>query len=99
MTKLERLKEIAAMLPSGQREQLLDAEEPGELYRWCEQMRAELEVVQNLNSAQVTDEQQVKKGTGQVVRYPPQADTDEEPIEDSEARAATAARGNALRSV
>jgi hypothetical protein len=91
-TKLERLKEIASKLPAGQREELLDAAEPGELYRWCEEMRAEIEALQQFDSPQSIDEPQVKRDTGQVVRYPPPADrSDELPDEPkaSEAAAAT----------
>lgn len=87
LTKLERLKEMAAMLPTGQREQLLDAAEPGDLYRWCEQLRAEIESLQNLNFPQATDGRQLKGDTGQLGRYPPPPDT----VEKSETSAAAVA--------
>lgn len=71
MTKLERLKDIASKLPANQREELLDAAEPGELYRWCEEMHAEIEALQQFDSAQSTERWQLEGGTGQLVRYPP----------------------------
>lgn len=88
MTKLERLKEMAAMLPVREREQMLDAEEPGELYRWCEQLRGEIETLQNLNFPQATDGPQVKGGGGQLVGTPCPPARAAEPAEGSEALAA-----------
>lgn len=91
MTKLERLKEIASHLPAGQREELLDANEPGELYRWCKRIRAEIDTLTQFDSAQSTEGHEVKRGTGQTVRYPPPADRFDESREEPEAHAAAAA--------
>lgn len=83
LTKLERLKKMAAALPAGEREEIIEA--------WCERMRDEIEALQQFNSSQSTERRQVKGGSGQFVQYPPLADMSDDSPKEPEAGAAASA--------
>jgi hypothetical protein len=66
-TKFDSLKDIASKLPPNVREQLLNAEDPGELIQWWLELRAEMDDFFNVDSSQGDDEKEDSKGGGQVV--------------------------------
>lgn len=83
LTKLERLKKMAAALPAGRREEVLDA--------WCERMQAEIDALREIDFPQATEGRRVKGGSGQLVGYPPLAAVSDESPEEPEASAAASA--------
>lgn len=70
--KLERLKRMAESLPPAERARLTDPEGPGELYGWWQEVRAEMDAFLNADSPQSVEGREDERGTGQVVRYPPE---------------------------